>query len=94
MKKMLFSAIAMVAFATSGFANNGDGDKTTTSKQQLEKSASEMEDEALYCEVETANGGSVSCWVCDCNELAKTVSKGGSNGSGNENQSEVGLGRP
>ena len=91
MKKMFLSALACVAFAGSVFANNVEEGKTNEDKQQA--TTETVAEEALYCEVTTANGGSVSCWVCDCNELAKTVSKGGNN-SGSQNQTGVGFGRP
>lgn len=80
MKKLVFSALACLAFAGSAFANNNTNGNDLANKDRKQvatttNSYKESEDEALYCSVKTANGGEISCWICDCNELAKTVAK-------------------
>jgi len=70
----MFSTIALIAFVAIGLANNSESSKTASENMQKVRE-NKNDEEALYSEVKTANGGTISCWVFDCNELAKTVLK-------------------
>lgn len=81
MKKVLFSAL-FAAIAAAGFSNNGGGDeksKKEQSKPQQETVAAQEEavpseqENAIYCEVQTAGGTTVSCFLCSCRKPAREV---------------------
>lgn len=71
MKKLVFSAIALVAFSFASMAN----EKNTENKSvrpdgiQIETNSENDEVEALHCKVTWPNGTSYECWLCKCADL-------------------------
>ncbi len=72
MKKVLsISLIVVFTFTALAFATPKSTDVVESSKS--EETVLTPEEEALYCKIELPGGGSVTCWFCDCGELAQQV---------------------
>jgi len=77
------------------FANNGNGDTnnsetkpTPTDNQNIAvqpTSEEKTDDEALYCSIKNEKGETVTCWFCNCNDLAKTVLDSGKKSTNSAN---------
>jgi len=57
-----------------------------------EKATTEVieEEDAIYCSL-NVNGSTYECWICDCNELARTAAELEKEKSKNEAAKELGL---
>ncbi|MEC5167304.1 hypothetical protein RCH18_003059 [Flavobacterium sp. PL11] len=78
--KNLFLGLLMLIGAAS-FANTEDPIKklpiAPAPVELVQKSdkiviKQKVADDAIYCSIKV-NGNEASCWLCDCNELAKTL---------------------
>ena len=71
MKKLVFSAIALVAFSFASMAS--ETIKETKSVRPdgitVEKNTENIEVEALHCKVTWPNGTTYECWLCKCSDL-------------------------
>jgi len=81
MNKKVIMSIMMLA-GTFAFANNGNGDTNNSETKPTDNqtvvvqpvaSEEKTDDEALYCSITDKDGNKVTCWLCNCNDLAKTV---------------------
>lgn len=95
MKKLVFSALACLAFAGSAFASNIEAIETNAINKEavtVNKVTEEDDEDALHCKVTKPDGTIVECWVCDCKGLQDGASTGGNTNQGNnQNQSGVGM---
>jgi len=90
-KKSIMSL--MMLAGVFAFANNGNGDtknsepKPTNDQTIVVETSEEKIDEALYCSIIDKDGNKITCWFCNCNDLAKTVLDAGkkTNGSSDSN---------
>jgi hypothetical protein len=76
MKNVLFvlSMLFVFAFAGMSFAS-AETEPTISDEIVLVAEESEvlLEEEALFCKAETADGGKVTCWFCDCSQIVEDL---------------------